>query len=195
MRIITNFKMCVMKLNKYFMMGAMGLSLVACSDNLDENGQSANGTNPNEGTTYVQVALKLDAGTSSRVGERPEEGDKDPGTEGEQAVTKVRIIITDESDNVEVNQLYTAATSSVDNNILGIVGFKYFAYKKVWLWSQIIISYFLVLTCLFNLKRLSQLNRTENMGYRNGCVATLKSFDINEILKNSNTLTFLLGLL
>ena len=30
--------MCVMKLNKYFMMGAMGLSLVACSDNLDENG-------------------------------------------------------------------------------------------------------------------------------------------------------------
>lgn len=41
--------MCVMKLNKYFMMGAMGLSLVACSDNLDDNGQSANGTNPNEG--------------------------------------------------------------------------------------------------------------------------------------------------
>ena len=35
--------MCVMKLNKYFMMGAMGLSLVACSDNLDENGQGANG--------------------------------------------------------------------------------------------------------------------------------------------------------
>lgn len=111
--------MCVMKLNKYFMIGAMGLSLVACSDNLDENGQSANGTNPNEGTTYVQVALKLDAGTSSRVGEQPEDGTKDPGTAGEQAVNKVRIIITDESDNVEVNQLYTAATSSVDNDILG----------------------------------------------------------------------------
>lgn len=58
--------MCVMKLNKYFMMGAMGLSLVACSDNLDENGQSANGTNPNEGTTYVAFALDF-KGAESRA--------------------------------------------------------------------------------------------------------------------------------
>lgn len=58
--------MCVMKLNKYFMMGAMGLSLVACSDNLDENGQGANGTNPNEGTTYVAFALDF-KGANSRA--------------------------------------------------------------------------------------------------------------------------------
>lgn len=60
--------MCVMKLNKYFMMGAMGLSLVACSDNLDENGQGANGTNPNEGTTYVAFALDF-KGAESRATE------------------------------------------------------------------------------------------------------------------------------
>lgn len=45
-----------MKLNKYFMMAAMGLGLVACSDNLDEN-QGANGNNPSEGTTYVAFGL------------------------------------------------------------------------------------------------------------------------------------------
>lgn len=73
MRIITNFKMCVMKLNKYFMIGAMGLSLVACSDNLDENGQGANGTNPNEGTTYVAFALDF-KGAESRVDDGPVEG-------------------------------------------------------------------------------------------------------------------------
>ena len=65
--------MCVMKLNKYFMMGAMGLSLVACSDNLDENGQGANGTNPNEGTTYVAFALDF-KGAESRVDDGPVEG-------------------------------------------------------------------------------------------------------------------------
>ena len=37
-----------MKLNKYFMIGAMGLSLVACSDNLDDN-QGVNGNASNEG--------------------------------------------------------------------------------------------------------------------------------------------------
>lgn len=62
-----------MKLNKYFMMGAMGLSLVACSDNLDENGQGANGTNPNEGTTYVAFALDF-KGAESRVDDGPVEG-------------------------------------------------------------------------------------------------------------------------
>lgn len=106
-----------MKLNKYFMIGAMGLSLVACSDNLDDN-QGVNGNASNEGTTYAQISLKLDAGTSARAaGDQPEAGTPDEGTEDEQAVTKVRIIITDESDKVEVNQLYEGTTLEGDDDL------------------------------------------------------------------------------
>ena len=109
MKIITNFKMCVMKLNKYFMMGAMGLSLVACSDNLDENGQSANGTNPNEGTTYVGIALDFGQSVTSRAkydGSQPETGTPDAGTGGERDVNSVRIIITNTSNVIEKNVFY-----------------------------------------------------------------------------------------
>ena len=52
-----------MKLNKYFMIGAMGLSLVACSDNLDDN-QGVNGNASNEGTTYVAFGLDFKAAGS-----------------------------------------------------------------------------------------------------------------------------------
>lgn len=79
--------MCVMKLNKYFMMGAMGLSLVACSDNLDENGQSANGTNPNEGTTYASFTLDFKGASSRTVGLE--------GTEGEQGITTAYVVMAD----------------------------------------------------------------------------------------------------
>ncbi|WP_277234803.1 Mfa1 family fimbria major subunit [Phocaeicola salanitronis] len=102
-----------MKLNKYFMMGAMGLSLVACSDNLDENGQSANGTNPNEGTTYAALKINFES-ASSRVGELPVDGDEDGQTyvtdaEGNEAAVKdVRIVVVDENNNVEYNQVVTA---------------------------------------------------------------------------------------
>lgn len=100
--------MCVMKLNKYFMMGAMGLSLVACSDNLDENGQSANGTNPNEGTTYVGIALDFGQSVTSRAydGFQPDPGTPDAGTEGERDVNSVRIIITNTSNVIEKNVFY-----------------------------------------------------------------------------------------
>ena len=79
--------MCVMKLNKYFMMGAMGLSLVACSDNLDENGQGANGTNPNEGTTYVAFTVDF-KGTESRT-------ISDKGTDAERNVTTAYVMLVD----------------------------------------------------------------------------------------------------
>lgn len=79
--------MCVMKLNKYFMMGAMGLSLVACSDNLDENGQGANGTNPNEGTTYVAFTVDF-KGTESRVVD-------ESGTASERNVTSAYVLLVD----------------------------------------------------------------------------------------------------
>lgn len=58
-----------MKLNKYFMIGAMGLSLVACSDNLDDN-QGVNGNASNEGTTYVAFTLDF-KGAESRAATTP----------------------------------------------------------------------------------------------------------------------------
>jgi len=105
--------MCVMKLNKYFMMGAMGLSLVACSDNLDENGQGANGTNPNEGTTYVAINLDFENASNSRVGEQPIPGGNDPtATTGESTINTVRIIIIDAYNNVEINELFPNSTTT-----------------------------------------------------------------------------------
>lgn len=86
--------MCVMKLNKYFMMGAMGLSLVACSDNLDDNGQSANGTNPNEGTTYAAFTIDF-KGTQSRADATHS------GTENERKVNKAFVILVDAEGNIE----------------------------------------------------------------------------------------------
>lgn len=109
--------MCVMKLNKYFMIGAMGLSLVACSDNLDENGQGANGTNPNEGTTYA--ALKIDFGSSSSraTGDLPsgnDQGTTDPTYDDDETtpdnetdINDVRIIVTNEDGVVEFNDVVT----------------------------------------------------------------------------------------
>ena len=101
--------MCVMKLNKYFMMGAMGLSLVACSDNLDENGQSANGTNPNEGTTYVAFTVDFN-NASSRAGEQPVGGEADSGDGNEADINDVRIIVTNEDGTVEFNDVATKKT-------------------------------------------------------------------------------------
>lgn len=65
-----------MKLNKYFMIGAMGLSLVACSDNLDDN-QGVNGNASNEGTTYVAFALDF-KGAESRAEDENTAPDDEP---------------------------------------------------------------------------------------------------------------------
>lgn len=118
--------MCVMKLNKYFMMGAMGLSLVACSDNLDENGQGANGTNPNEGTTYVAFALDF-KGAESRATET--------GTAQESYVNSAYVIMdgsviisTTDTDTDGENGYYDAAkekflfhTEPGDHTFLAVV--------------------------------------------------------------------------
>lgn len=104
-----------MKFNKYFMMGAMGLSLVACSDNLDENGQGMNGNASNEGSTYAALKINFES-ASSRVGEVPVDGDNDngmynDGQEGNEASVKdVRIVVIDANGNTEFNQVVTGVT-------------------------------------------------------------------------------------
>ena len=110
--------MCVMKLNKYFMMGAMGLSLVACSDNLDENGQGANGTNPNEGTTYAALKINFNSSSSRATGDQPSGDDTgvtpptyNEAEEGNEAAVKdVRIVVIDANGNTEFNQVVTGVT-------------------------------------------------------------------------------------
>lgn len=76
-----------MKLNKYFMIGAMGLSLVACSDNLDDN-QGVNGNASNEGTTYASFTLDFKGVSSRAVGLE--------GTQGEQGITEAYVVMADD---------------------------------------------------------------------------------------------------
>lgn len=94
-----------MKLNKYFLIGAMGLGLFACSDDLnDENGQNGNKSDGK----MANVSIKFDFnGTRSRaVGDLPTGNYDDNGTQAESTVNKLRIIVTDEDGKVEYNQLY-----------------------------------------------------------------------------------------
>lgn len=85
-----------MKFNKYFMIGAMGLSLVACSDNLDDN-QGVNGNASNEGTTYAAFTIDF-KGTQSRADGT--DGTHD-GTLNEQKVKTAYVILVDASGKIE----------------------------------------------------------------------------------------------
>lgn len=85
-----------MKLNKYFMIGAMGLSLVACSDNLDDN-QGVNGNASNEGTTYAAFTIDF-KGTQSRADGI--DGTHD-GTSNERKVNKAFVILVDAAGTIE----------------------------------------------------------------------------------------------
>ena len=106
-----------MKLNKYFMMAAMGLGLVACSDNLDES-QGANGNASQEGTTYVALKLDFNNASSRATGDQPVDGtdgtippdydDAEEGNEGD--INVVRIIVTDADGNIEFNQSVDKST-------------------------------------------------------------------------------------
>lgn len=115
--------MCVMKLNKYFMMGAMGLSLVACSDNLDENGQGANGTNPNEGTTYVAFALDF-KGANSRAEDTNTAPDDEPA---ESNITTAYVLV---ANGGTISKVISNSTTGAEE---GSDGSKYDATSKKYL--------------------------------------------------------------
>ena len=97
-----------MKLNKYFLIGAMGLSLFACSDELDGNG-GQDGNQPQEGTTYAAISLKFGNATTARaIGDGPTTGKDDVGDGNEADIETVRLIVANAATNkVEYNQLYT----------------------------------------------------------------------------------------
>lgn len=82
-----------MKLNKYLLMAAMGLGLVACTENDLVEGGDSNGAQ-NEGTTYVGFSLKFNASNTRATGE-------EDGTEAEQKINTAYVLMTDASDKIE----------------------------------------------------------------------------------------------
>ena len=82
-----------MKLNKYLLMAAMGLGLIACTENDLVEGGDSNGTQ-NEGTTYVGFSLKFnDPNTRATTTE--------DGTPAEQKINTAYVMMADASGNVE----------------------------------------------------------------------------------------------
>lgn len=81
-----------MKLNKYLLMAAMGLGLVACTENDLVEGGDSNGAQ-NEGTTYVGFTIDFSK-TQTRA-------TTETGTDAEQKINSVYVIMADASGNVE----------------------------------------------------------------------------------------------
>lgn len=82
-----------MKLNKYLLMAAMGLGLVACTENdLVEGGDSNEAQN--EGTTYVGFSLKFNASNTRAT-------KSENGTAAEQKINTAYVLMTDADGNVE----------------------------------------------------------------------------------------------
>lgn len=82
-----------MKLNRLFLLAAMGLGLFACNNNDLVEGSAPNGTQE-EGTTYVGFTLKFND-TNSRANGTEE------GTAAEQNIKTAYVIMADASGNVE----------------------------------------------------------------------------------------------
>ena len=97
-----------MKLNKYLLMAAMGLGLVACTENDLVEGGDSNGAQ-NEGTTYVGFSLKFNA-SNSRV---TTTGEKE-GTAAEQNIKTAYVIMADASGNVE--QIVSSADEGIGDS-------------------------------------------------------------------------------
>lgn len=79
-----------MKLNKYFLIGAMGLSLFACSDDNDPTDNGQNG-NAQDGKTYMAISLDFDK-MSARTVTTPDLA----GSEAERKINNVYVIVADE---------------------------------------------------------------------------------------------------
>jgi len=90
----------IMKQNKLFVWIAMGLSLFACNDDLDGNGQDKN--KAEEGTTYVAFSLDF-KGVNSRV------TTTEPGTDKEQGITDAFVMLVDGTTITKVVSMTTTA--------------------------------------------------------------------------------------
>lgn len=98
-----------MKLNKLFLMAAMGLGLFACSENeLEGNGPEGA---QNEGTTYVGLKINFNSSSTRADGDQPIDGDDDntlyddEGDGNESKVSDVRILVTDADGKSQFNNV------------------------------------------------------------------------------------------
>ena len=113
-----------MKLNRLFLLAAMGLGLFACNDNDLVEGSAPNGTQE-EGTTYVGLKINFNSSSSrANTGDQPIDGDgtttpplyDDAGEGNEAKVNDVRIVVTDAEGKSQYNAVVTP-TSNNGNNI------------------------------------------------------------------------------
>lgn len=99
-----------MKLNKYLLMAAMGLGLVACTENDLVEGGDSNGAQ-NEGTTYVGLKINFNSSSTRADGDQPIDGDgddtlyDDEGDGNESKVSDVRILVTDADGKSQFNNV------------------------------------------------------------------------------------------
>lgn len=97
-----------MKLNKLFLLAAMGLGLFACNDNDLVEGSAPNGTQE-EGTTYVGLKINFNSSSTRADGDQPIDGDDDgtlyddPEDGNEAKVNDVRIVVTDAEGKSQFN--------------------------------------------------------------------------------------------
>ena len=99
-----------MKLNKLFFMAAMGLGLVACTENDLVEGGDSNGAQ-NEGSTYVGLKINFNSSSTRADGDQPIDGDgddtlyDDEGDGNESKVSDVRILVTDADGKSQFNNV------------------------------------------------------------------------------------------
>ena len=92
-----------MKLNRLFLLAAMGLSLFACNNNDLVDGSVTNEAQE-EGTTYVGLKINFNSSSSRATGDQPIDGNgtttpplyDDQGDGNENEIKDVTILITDE---------------------------------------------------------------------------------------------------
>ena len=95
-----------MKLNKLFLLSAMGMGLFACNKNDLVEGSAPNGTQE-EGTTYVGFTLKFND-TNSRANGTEE------GTEAEQKITSAYVMMTSDGGTTFEKVLAMTTVPTVD---------------------------------------------------------------------------------
>lgn len=99
-----------MKLNKLFLLAAMGLGLFACNNNDLVEGSGPNGTQE-EGTTYVGLKINFNSSSTRADGDQPIDGDgdntlyDDGGDGNESKVSDVRILVTDAEGKSQFNKV------------------------------------------------------------------------------------------
>lgn len=110
-----------MKLNKLFLLAAMGLGLFACNDNDLVEGSAPNGTQE-EGTTYVGLKINFNSSSSrANTGDQPIDGDgddtlyDDPEDGNEAKVNDVRIVVTDAEGKSQYNDVVTPTPNNGNN--------------------------------------------------------------------------------